>query len=206
MSDFYSEVSCAIEALPSKAAHNLNIVLLLQKEKQGIDVKKFLMKNTLYAAVDESPLTALLNKGGLTQDEYRAGLKYCEYYEIAHISHHARPNYDGTPISSASTNFTKEKSLSDSQLNAASRVEKAQAAIAARNQPRQVKEFKSFKDSKKSYRRVTTTNKKYLELLELAFHQKIAIRAIEKKLGMNHSIVEERMQEICGILLTLLTC
>lgn len=202
MSDFYTEVSSELKSFPRKLPHNLNIFLLSQKEAQGIEIKKYVMKNTLIAAAVQTPLKTLFEKGGLTREELARGEQYCEDWELAHKSNHARPSsiYSGLPRSDT-TNHHQERTLNDDQLRASSRVEKALRAIAAQNEPRQVRDFKNFKDTKRNHRRYTT-NKKLLDILEYAFHQEKAVRTVERLTGINHGTVEVRIKEICGILLT----
>lgn len=199
---FYGQVSHEIkqpQRLKIKSKHNLNFKALKQHQSLGVDVNIYKMMNGLVGAAIANPLEKLLKKGVLKQQEFGVASKYMSDYEAAHISHHARPIYDGTPISSASNNFSKEKFISQHQLSAAARVDNIRRAVVAASQPRQIVGFKSFKDTKTNHRRVTR-DKRLLEILESIFEKQISVRATEEQLGINHRIIEERVVEICIIM------
>jgi anti-sigma28 factor (negative regulator of flagellin synthesis) len=197
---FQSEVSHQIKSgkLPRENNH-LNLRALRHYENEGIEIAKFVMRNGLIGASIASPLEKLLKKGTLTHSEFAVATRYSRDVEIASVTNHARPIYDGTPISSASTN-QKSKTPPSSQLFAASKVAKIRAEIAKQSEPKQFKDFGKKPDPKRTYRTMTR-DKRYSDILALIFEREVSIRAAEAKLGLNHRVIEERTKEICEIIL-----
>jgi hypothetical protein len=122
-----------------------------------------------------NPLSKLYNSNDLSKEEYFAGKEYQKNYELANISNHARPSYDnwGTSKSTKITEYT----LKNFQIKAYSRITEAKLEIS--------KEFR------------------LLEILIHIFENQQSINYCEKKLGINHKIIKEKIKQICKILLAI---
>src|SRR3990167_6297412 len=101
MHAFFSEVVNEINA-PKLNYQNLSPSAINQIKRSGSEVKLYLMKNTNIGAARVNPILKLFQFQKLTREEYVAACRYQRAHEIAQISHHARPSYDGTSISSIS--------------------------------------------------------------------------------------------------------
>jgi len=130
----------------------------------------------------ENPLTRLFVRGVLNKQEYFVGKKYCNDYELANVSHHARPSWDGSAIgSSKAGDFYNQ-----SQIEAVKRVATAKGKLIANNIGRN-------KQGK-------VISRKYLEVLEVVFEKQTSIIIAETKLNMTRLTIERKVKEICEIL------
>lgn len=158
----------------------VNIWLINQIEAQGKEVKKIVKNSRLLAATLVDPLERLHKKGVLTRQEYHAGTRYGNDYELAHLSHHSRPIYDGSAPSKGGK--PSQKTLPQSQLDAGRRYEAAKLAVEELN----LKE-----------------NKKLPQILILVFEQHKSFHSVEIITKTNHKLLEERVKMICQVLLDL---
>jgi hypothetical protein len=198
---FVTEVSHEIKNFKNRKGNdNLNHKALENYRRSGIAIAVYRMRNGLTGASKINPLERLLKKEIITQQEFGAACKYIDDFELAHMSHHARPSYDGTPISSVSSNFIKERTIPQHQLNAAARIEKIKQAIEEISKPRQIKNFKDFKNHKSAHRN-TTRDRRLTEVLDVIFEKQMTINAAEQYLHIGHRSLEEKIKEICEIIL-----
>lgn len=130
----------------------------------------------------ENPLTRLFVRGVLNKQEYSVGKKYCNDYELANISHHARQSWDGSAIGSSKT----DDFYNQAQIEAVKRVATAKNKLIANNIGRNKHE--------------KIISRKYLEVLELIFEKQVAITIAESKLKMTRLTIERKVKEICEIL------
>lgn len=194
MDHFFSEVSYQIHH-PKAKNNNLNKKAISQIENSGVKVNFYLMKNTNIGACRENPIVRLYEKKKLTRQEAVAALRYQQKYQFANVSHHARPSYDGTPISAVSTKKS-EPTPSQKQIDADGYVTSIKSLLATRSGARQIKGFK-----KNGSKAIFTRDLKLPEILTCVFEREIAIRNVEHILGINHNLIEDRIAEICQILL-----
>jgi len=158
----------------------LNPWLIAQIEAEGKEIKKVIKNSHLLMATLINPIERLHKKGILTRQEYHVGIRHGHDYEFAHLSHHSRPMYDGSAPSKGGKPV--QKTIAQSQLNAAKRYEKAKMAIFDLNQ---------------------REKKKLPEILTLVFEQQKSFHSVEVILGTNHKLLEERVKLICETLLEL---
>jgi hypothetical protein len=130
----------------------------------------------------ENPLSRLYSRSVLDRDEYDAAMNYCNNYELANISHHARPSYDSVR---ASTN-KKDHHISQNQIDASKKINDANKSIFANN---------FFKNPKNKI-----INRRYIEILNLIFEQQMCMNAVQSRLNMSRLTIERKIKEICKIL------
>lgn len=162
--------------------NSLNLYTVKRLIEQGKEYKVFECRRKK-GLTPENPLTRLFNKGILTKQEHNAGKDYCHSYEVANVSRHARPSYDGTAIG---TTAPDPEFYTQSQFEASRKIAEARNKIMLANI--------GYKDKKAFSRR-------YPEVLELVFQKQIAVRVVEQNTGMNHAGIERKIKEICEILL-----
>jgi len=160
----------------------INHFLIAQIEAEGKEVRKVIKDSKILMATFVNPIDRLFRKGILTRQEYFAGRKYCNDYNLANLSNHSRPMYDGS--APPKTGKPSEKTLSKSQLEASKSIHEAQKAIYALNAEQK-------------------RTRKLPEILQLVFEQEKSFNCVEKMLGMNHSVLEARVKLICQKLLEL---
>jgi hypothetical protein len=158
----------------------INIWLINQIEAQGKEVKKVIKNSRLLGATLVDPIERLHKKGVLTRQEYHAGRRYGNDYELANLSHHSRPMYDGSAPSKGGK--PNQKTLPQAQLNASRRYEEAKMMIFDLN---------------------AKENKKLPQILELVFEQQKSFHCVEIITKTNHKFLEERVKLICQTLLDL---
>lgn len=161
--------------------NSLNLYTVKRLMEEGREFKVFECKRKKGLS-QENPLTRLYNKSILTKEEYHAGKDYCHHYQIANISHHARPSYD-TAIGSTSPD---KEFYTQSQFDASRKIAEAKNKIALFN-------------IKKNNHRVY--NLRYFEVLDNIFEREISIKVAEKNIGVNQYGIERKVKEICQILL-----
>lgn len=189
MEQFFSEVAFEVRHV-KPANNNLNLKALQKIEESGVEIKKYKMKSARGGAIGaarKNPLDRLYEKRFLSRQEYVAATRYQEQFELSEISHHARPSYDGTSISAASTRIS-ERGPSQSQLEAGRYIFKI------KNQLGLAVNYETDKNFK-------ITSLKLPEILTDIFEKQIAVRRFEKRYGINHKLIEERIKLICKILL-----
>lgn len=192
MHDFHSEVVHEIRH-PKPLNNNLNKFTLKRIEQsEGVEIATYLMKNNNIGAAKKNPLIRLHKAGKLTQQEFWAGENYQNRFEISQLSHHARPSYDGTPISSASTR-SEEGGSSQSQIEASRFIFAAKAQMNLRDNYETIYRNGKF----------IIVSLKLPEILEAIFEKQIAIRNMRHESGINDRVIEERIKKICEILLAL---
>lgn len=171
------------ETNPKKSRSNsLNIYTIKRLTEQGREYKVFECRRKKGLTL-ENPLTRLLNKGTLTKQEHSAGKDYYHNYEIANVSRHARPSYDGTSIGSSSPD---REFYTQSQFEASRKLAEARNKIMIYNIGRSEKRVFS---------------RRYAEILDQIFERQIAVRVVEENTGINHAAIERKVKEICAILL-----
>jgi len=158
----------------------LNPWLISQIEAEGKEVKKVVKNSHLLVATLINPIERLHKKGILTRQEMHAGIRHGHDYELAHLSHHSRPMYDGSAPAKGGKPI--QKNIPQAQLNAAKRYEEARKAIVDLNEKER---------------------KKLPEILTLVFEQQKSFHSVEVILGTNHKLLEERVKLICETLLEL---
>lgn len=193
---FTSSVERKIKNLKCGRRSVLPLLALERIEETGRDLEIVATKENRVMASVKNPLDVLYRSGILTREEWGAGREYQNDYALANISHHARPNYDGTPISAISVHMG-EKIIKDSQIKASTKILAARNAVGKSSAERQVV---GFKDSSKKTK-IFSRDLKLSELLIQIFENQIAVRNVEKLLGINHRLIGDRVKKICQILL-----
>ena len=160
----------------------INHFLIAQIEAEGKEVRKVIKDSKILMATFVNPIDRLFRKGILTRQEYFAGRKYCNDYNLANLSNHSRPFYDGSAPSKSKVAFLVP--FTKSQLEASKSIHEAQKAIYALNAEQK-------------------RTRKLPEILQLVFEQEKSFNCVEKMLGMNHSVLEARVKLICEALLEL---
>lgn len=158
----------------------INLFLLNQFKSEGIEVEEIIDHQERRGRGIQriNPLEKLKNAGIITQQEYRAARNYQYNYEIANISHHARPSYDGTGIvRPSSVNFkSKDTFYSQSQLNATNYIAKTRNIILQKDIA-------------------------FVRIVELIFEKQKSITSCEDLLKMTKKTIEKKIKEICEIML-----
>lgn len=177
MDNFSNEISYEIKR--PKSLNNLNPLLIKQLKDQGSEVRFFRMKNTNIAASKINPIIKLFNKKKISRQQLINGMRYQSMFERSNRSSLSKPSYDGTPISN--TGKVNQRVPSNIQLEATQFVKETRMMLAdtQHSQPK---------------------DKKYLEILKLALELQRSINHIEKALGVNHKLIEERIEYICEII------
>ena len=162
----------------------MNKFLLSQFENEGIEVvqpksRKILMK--------KNPLSRLFEKGFISREQYNAAKDYQFHYELANISHHTRPSYDGSSISG--TRKPKEGGMTQVQLDSSKFIFEAN---------RKIELVTYVSVCVRGFYKVVDI--KLIPILQFVFERQISIRAAEKKLGLNHQVIENRVRVICDVL------
>jgi hypothetical protein len=150
----------------------IGLALFEQMERQGKEVKRVIKKSRIVQAMMISPLDRLRKKDVITSQEFAAGKKYGEDFELSNKTNHARPSYDGTTVSGIRH---QERTINQQQLCASKRVEKAKQAVAKEDM-------------------------RLLMILELVFEKEKSINNVEAITGINHSLIEKKTKLICDIL------
>ena len=156
----------------------MNPWLALQIEAQGKEVKRITNNSKLLGIMIINPIERLHKKGVLTRQEYHAGVRYSNDYELANLSHHSRPMYDGSAPAKGGKPIQRE--LPQGQLNASKRYESSKRAV-------DIAEL--------------TEKKKLPQILRLVFEQQKSFHNVEITTKTNHKLLEERVKLICRILL-----
>lgn len=185
----------------SKRLGAVNNYLLFRIEETGVEIKKSNKEDSRVRVSRENPLEKMRDDGKLTRQECGAGKNYQKRFTDANKDGYAKPSllFDGLPDSARSTK-PFEPTPSDERSDASKFIKKCYDKIAAASAPRQISGFKDFK---KPGARKFSRDLRYIEIVQTIFEQEIAVRNVEKLTGMNHSIIEDRVKEICEILLTI---
>lgn len=129
--------------------------------------------NRVFSRVN--PLDRLYSSDDLTKDEWFAAKEYQKNHELANISNHARPSYEnwGTSKSNKKVDFEPK----DYQTRAYAKITKAKLAVS--------KEYRAN------------------EILVYVFENQRSVNWCEKKTGLNHKVIKEKIKTICEILLAI---
>lgn len=188
-------ITSQIKSLRKNRRNSLPIRALEKMEESGLEIEISPTRENRVVASVKNPLDVLLRAQRIDRDEWKAGKEYQKNYALSNISHHARPSYDGTPISAASISMG-EKIPKDSQIKATAYIVSAKCFIARSSASKQVGNFKNG-------RAIMSRDLKLLDILEKIFENQIAIRNVESCLGINHRLIGDRVKKICQILLAL---
>jgi len=177
---FFSEVYREVKQ-PKSKKNNINFSLISQLEKAGAEVKKFIMKDSSVGAIKINPLSKLYEKDFLTRQEYVAGTRYQDNFNLSQKSHHSRPTliYDGLSHSSASTK-SGEGGADQDQLDATFKVEQFKMTL-----------FENDYDCKQNL----------MKILEYCFEQEMAIYNVEKLLKSDRRTIKDKIKIICKLML-----
>lgn len=180
-----------------KRIGNINKLLLVRLEEKGVEIRKSNKEDSRVRVSTINPLERMRDDKKLTRQECAAGQKYQKKYAQANKDGFAKPSL--VPDSARSTK-PFEPIPSEERSDASKFIKKCYDKIAAASAPRQISGFKDFK---KPSTRKFSRDLRYIEILEYVFEQEIAVRNVEKLIGLNHRIIEDRVKEICEILLKL---
>lgn len=150
--------------------------LVARKEETGQEFEKIIYKKNIGIS-PVNPLKRLEEKKKLTKQQLKAALKYQYAYERANKINFARPSYN---------EFT-ENNRNDKSLNFQESFEFSKYVAEQKN-------ILAIKD--------TINKKRYLLILAVIFEKQISLRNAEKITKLNHKILEERIAEICDILMS----
>lgn len=136
-----------------------------------------------------NPLEKMFKKGDLSRDLYSVAKNYQLQFERSNISHHARPNYDGSGVGSIAFK-SKDSFYTDAQLSASNYIAKAKNKIISHNY------FKT-KSGK-------IVDRGYLKIIDLVFEKEVAISNVEEiPPKQTKTTIERKIKEICEILKTI---
>lgn len=166
-----------------KKPNVLNLWHITRLLEEGKEIVVF-ESNRKRSVRQEHPAVSLFIKGILTKEELRAAEDYSMLYERSNISHHSRPSYDGTTTSAI--NYQSRDLITQSQFEASRKLAELRNRIA-------------LASLKKSGKKIIDL--KYLKITEQVLEKQCAIRVVERNTGMNHSIVERKIKEVCEILM-----
>lgn len=173
-----------------KRLGNINHLLLIQIEREGVEVSTSNKKDSRIGASRVNPLERLYNDKKLTRQEYYAGTNYQKKFTESSRDGFAKPSliFDGLP-DSARSNKPSENTPSQERIEASRYVTRIKTHLSlAANQ-----KCINFK----------WVEQRYPEILEAIFEKEIAVRNVQKLTGINHYKVEDKVKEICEILLKL---
>lgn len=159
----------------------VNTYLFQRLSDEGKEIRFIKRHKKIIGALIVEPLRKLQEKGIISPDQYSAGMRYCQDYARSFITHHARPSYDGTPISSHCSK-PGEKTISQSQLRSSENVRLIKEILEA-NSPLKV-------------RRKVLGDKKYLLLVNIILERQMSLNVAHKITGWHYDTVEKRMKEI----------
>lgn len=183
--------SVAIES--EYRTNNQNPFLLAQLVKTGVQYKKFRTEAHQIGAAPTNPLNFLFESNKLTREEYAAAMFYQAKLKICQEkSGFTSPSnlHDGLPIDSCS-NASSRCLTSDKRLDASLYLDAIRVRICMNG------------NFEKVYRRgkFEIIDLKLLHVLDLVFHQEIAIDNVKIIMKLGHKTVHERIQKICKIML-----
>lgn len=168
---------------------NIKRETLNQIEKCGVEINLYNRNGGRIGASRKNPIEELFKKNKLTREEYVAGQNYQYLFELSQISHHARPSYDGTTISAASSRMT-ENTPKQAQIDASRFIFAAKAAMKLAANYETVYRNGAFK----------IIDLKLPEILENIFEKEIAIKNVESLLHLDRRTIHDRIKKITQIL------
>lgn len=177
-------------ARQTKRLGNINSLLLVRIEETGVEIKKSSKEDSRVRVSRVNPLERMFNDGKLTRQEFSSGQDYQKNFTTANRDGFAKPSliFDGLPDSARSTK-PFEATPSQDKIDAS----------------RYITKIKTYLSLAANYKCIDFKWKeqRYPEILEYIFEQEIAVKNVEKLIGLNHRFIEERVKEICEILLKL---
>jgi len=168
----------------------INLFLLKRLEDEGKEIKLVYRNKKLVGGSVVEPLSKILDKGVIDQNMYYSGVCYCRDYELSNMSNHSRTSYDGSSISSAAP---REKTISQSRLNAANNIDKIREIIKTRDLSQVTKH-------KNSETRPIIDNKKYIVLLDIIFEKQKSFYYTQQKTGMCYELIEKKVIDMLKIM------
>lgn len=172
------------------APRNKNLkFLIFQLEKEGKEVEIFTGDRPgRIGAATKNPIERLYFEKILTQEERGVAKNYQYNYEIANLSHHARPSYDGTSASSASAELG-EGGPGQDQIDAGRFLFKVKLNLELHN-------HETIFRGKKFY----IVNLKLPEILHQIFEKQFAVRNVRHITGINDREIVKKIKNICKII------
>ena len=149
--------------------------LVARLRESGVEYEEIKYKKNIGIS-PKNPLQKLHEKNKITKQQLKAALKYQNCYEKSNKINFARPSY----------NEFHEVNQNNKELNFQKSFEFSRYVAEQKN-------IIAIKD--------TVNKKRYLLILEVVFEKQISLRNAEKLVKLNHKIIEDRIVEICEILM-----
>lgn len=131
----------------------------------------------------KNPIDSLIESGKLCKESAKVAKLYQKNYNLANLSHHTRPSYDGTGIQSYKFN---DNNITDNQIKASKFINDFKNVL-------RENDFYLDKFHKKKSRN-------YFEIIENIFEQEKSVNYCCKKLKMSHQTIERKIFEICELI------